>query len=293
MVHVDDVEFRSIQRVLLHVAVEAVDQQVLAVDALDIPADLERPGRRILQLVTRLPAEDGLVVLVQHAGNRIAAIEDVGDRRLEVGDQLGVGPERVRILAAELGVVRPPAHPLPVVDQRHDDANPVFVRQREREVHRAERLLVEFARRLDVGHGIGGEAAVAHGYRVAPDHAPAHLRNRGVKVAQLELRGQAVGIGLRECHLVLDVQQCRYVEGNEAEFLAAVHQPRAVDRDEMLEFGPRRRRQRGHGNGQHQDRDQDRAFRAHRHSGMASAHCCRRSASGQPAREPAPLFCIL
>src|SRR4051812_48565864 len=76
--------------------VEAVPDQMMWVERLEIGRNLFRPRVRAIKLVARLPGEDGFVVFVELAGISISPVDDVLNGLFEVRDDAWVCPEGFR-----------------------------------------------------------------------------------------------------------------------------------------------------------------------------------------------------
>src|SRR5690242_14307753 len=123
---------------------------MMGVEALDVRSDLGGPGGWGIDLVAGFPPENRHVVAIELARQRVAAVEDISNRLLEVVDELPVGPKILLSFAAKGSVLGGAAHPTPIVNERYDDAHLLLVGSLEHLVERLERCLVEFTRAKDM-----------------------------------------------------------------------------------------------------------------------------------------------
>ena len=146
----DDIHFRHGERRRTQPAGVAVHDEVIRVETLDVSSDLARPCGGALKFVAGFPAQNGFVIAITHAGQRVRAREDESNRLLEVGGDLRIGPEIVFGFAAPAGVFGAAAHPRPVVHERNNQAHALFVGGLQHAVERNKRFFAELAGRENV-----------------------------------------------------------------------------------------------------------------------------------------------
>ncbi len=207
-----------------------------SVDALDVCGNCLCPRKRSDDFIARLPGEDGFVLFIRYAGDRIRTVENKLDRRFEVGDQLAVGPERsLRLPPKRLVLTRSPP-PEPIVDERNDQSDPYFVRDLKHLVKCPERLLVEFAGSLDMKYGDRVAFFSDREDVDACNFAP-HLFDRHQRIANLKFIRQTPWVGPSEREIIFDVMKVRNIARDEAKLIVAVHQFVSLDRNEVFELG--------------------------------------------------------
>src|SRR6266511_5106732 len=155
----------------------AREDEVVAVEAANVPHDAPSPRGRTAASVQKIPAENGRVVLIGDVGVNVDVVEEFLDVLLHVLHHLLVGPERRHVddgaagngnaAPAEVDAARP-ASACIVADDRRDDLDTPRARRLERVVDPFERGGVEMSKR-------GLEALIASD-RV-PDGLTADYRN--------------------------------------------------------------------------------------------------------------------
>ena len=165
---------------------------------------------------------------------------------------LRVGPEIVLGLAAEPGVLGAPTPPVPIVHERNDQADPLFIGDRQHLVERPEGLLVELPRPQHVARHIRRVLRPLHRQNVGAHHLSPHLPHRGQRIGDLKTVGQPPPRpGARGCararrpirsaglewDVILDQVQVGNVPRDEAERFALLHQLVAPHANEIAQLG--------------------------------------------------------
>src|SRR4051812_10489833 len=99
---------------------------MLIVELFEVGGNFASPLGFGIDLIAGLPTEDGGLIAVLNTRVDIFPGEQEVDRLFEVVDDLPVGPELVRGLAAKRGVLADAAPPLGLIDEGDNHANTLF-----------------------------------------------------------------------------------------------------------------------------------------------------------------------
>jgi len=218
---------------------ESIDDQVVRIEALNIGRDLGCPRVGTLELITRFPRQNCLVVPVESACDSIFPINDVIDGALEIIDQLPVCPEIVFTQSPESSIFRSSPHPDPVIHERYDYSDMVFICQGQKSIQGPECLLIEFTGTKNIPGYFFRIVLSPYGDGIRPHNLTAHLPNRPESIFHLIGVRQPPGIRFIEEHIIFYHMQIGYVERDEAEFVFPIHQLITRGCDEVFDLSVR------------------------------------------------------